>query len=314
MNIALTAIGSMSSEAVISSIRNNNKNSVIGFDIYPKEWIATSKLVNSFYKVPSAKDKEYISTILKLCSLNKIEYLIPLTDNEVDVLSPQRQLFERNGITLCLPHQNSISIARDKLKTFNYFKNNNRILVVPTFENINDIDAKKYNNIIAKPRKGRSSEGIIKSNDIKKLKYHFSKSNNYIFQPIIEGTFITVDTIRDIFDNKMSISRKELIRTMNGAGIVVEIFKDKKLDSIVNCITKSLDIIGSINIEFILKKDKYFLMEINPRFSAGIGYSIISGYDFVKNHLKCFQRIPIDTEISYDLKILSKRYIDIINN
>jgi carbamoyl-phosphate synthase large subunit len=314
MNIAVTAIGSMSAEAVITSLRKSSTNKIIGFDIYPKEWIATSKLVDFCYQVPLAQDPKYIETILEICALNKVDFLISLTDPEIDVLSIHSQNFKNKEINLCLPHPQSTEIVRDKFRVFNFFKQSDEVLVIPTFDNLNKIDINKYKSIIAKPRKGRSSEGIIKSSNIENLQHSICKAKDYIFQPIIDGTCITVDTIRDEFNNHVSVSRKELLRTINGAGIVIELFRDKKLENTVNKITDSLDIRGCINIEFILHENKYFLMDINPRFSAGIGFSIIAGYNFIKNHLKCFQGIPIDKNILYHTQILSKRYVDIIHD
>ena len=313
MNIGITAIGSMSAEAVISSLRKNSSNKIIGFDIYPKEWIATSKLVDCFYQIPSFKEKEYIETILEICSLSKVNFLIPLTDPEIDSLSINRQKFKNSGINLCFSHSKAITIARDKYKAFDFFKQINEVLVIPTFDSIDEIDIAKYKTIIAKPRKGRSSEGIIKSSNIQHLRYSIDETKEYLFQPFIDGSYITVDTIRDDFSNHASVSRKELLRTTNGAGTVIEIFRDEKLENIVNKITDSLIIRGCINIELILFEDKYFLMDINPRFSAGVGFSTIAGYDFVANHIKCFQGIAIDKQIFCKHQILSKRYVDIIN-
>jgi carbamoyl-phosphate synthase large subunit len=314
MNIAVTAIGSMSAEAVIKSLKKNSANKIIGLDIYPKEWIATSKLVDFFYQLPLAQDPKYIETILEICALNKIDFLISLTDPEIDVLSIHSQNFKNKGINLCFPHPQSTEIVRDKFRVFNFFKQSDEILVIPTFDNLDKIDINKYNRVIAKPRRGRSSEGIIRSSNIKNIRHSICKAKDYIFQPIIDGTFITVDTIRDEFNSHVSISRKELLRTINGAGIVIELFKDEELEIIVNKITDSLSICGCINIEFILCDGKYFLMDINPRFSAGIGFSIIAGYDFIKNHLNCFQGIPIDKYVFHHTQILSKRYVDIIHN
>ncbi|WP_414754769.1 ATP-grasp domain-containing protein [Anabaena sp. CCY 9910] len=312
MNIAITAIGSMSAEAVIKSLRKRNSNKIIGFDIYPQEWIVTSKLVDFFYQVPLASDEKYMETILQICLLHEINFLIALTDPEIDFLSLQIQDFKNNGIILCFPDLPSLEIARDKFIFFNFFKDNNEVLVIPTFDTIDKVDINESKNIIAKPRKGRSSEGIIKSINLQYLQNSICKTEDYIFQPIIQGNYITVDTIRDDFNNKVSIPRRELLRTMNGAGVVVEIFKDENLENIVSIITDSLSIRGCINIEFILYDNQYFLMDINPRFSAGIAFSIIAGYDFVENHLRCFQGIAIDGFIQYKQQIMSKRYADIV--
>ena len=52
---------------------------------------------------------------------------------------------------------------------------------------------------------------------------------------------------------------------------------------------KKLQILGAINAEFIFDGKQYYLMDVNPRFSAGIAFSRLAGYDIVKNHFLCFQ-------------------------
>ena len=72
-------------------------------------------------------------------------------------------------------------------------------------------------------------------------------------------------------------------------------------------IGKKLDINGSINIEFIKHNDKYYLMDINPRFSGGIDFSYkCSGYDFVLNHCRCFCSDELEPARKYESKILIK--------
>ena len=34
--------------------------------------------------------------------------------------------------------------------------------------------------------------------------------------------------------------------------------------------------------------DEIFLMDVNPRFSAGVAFSLRAGYDMIDNHLRCF--------------------------
>ena len=63
-------------------------------------------------------------------------------------------------------------------------------------------------------------------------------------------------------------------------------------------------------MEFIEKNGKYYIMDINPRFSAGTAFTQKSGYDIVKNHLNCFLDKEIDSPIKIANRILTKRYIE----
>jgi carbamoyl-phosphate synthase large subunit len=55
-------------------------------------------------------------------------------------------------------------------------------------------------------------------------------------------------------------------------------------------------------------------MDINPRFSAGISFSILAGYDMVKNHLNCFMDNEIETNINYKTMIIAKKLSDVITH
>lgn len=107
--------------------------------------------------------------------------------------------------------------------------------------------------------------------------------------------------------------RWEYIRTKNGAGITVEIFYSKSLENIVKQIGNDLDINGCVNIEFIYDGDKYYIIDINPRFSAGIAFSKLAGYDFVKSHINAFTGEDILPTIKYNNMIAEKVISEVIN-
>ena len=77
-------------------------------------------------------------------------------------------------------------------------------------------------------------------------------------------------------------------------------------------ITEKLSIVGCINIEFIKFEGVYYLMDVNPRFSAGIAFSILAGYDVVKNHLNCFIGTEIQFFNDFDELIMTKNFNEII--
>ena len=161
---------------------------------------------------------------------------------------------------------------------------------------------------IAKPYNGRSSEGLSRISTIKELE-EISKKSGYIFQEMIEGPVFTVDYIRNSYTNKdFSIAREELLRTKNGAGTTVRMSNDILLKQLVSHIGNTIHVNGCINMEFIQSKGKYYLIDINPRFSAGVAFSRMAGYNMVLNHLNCFIAQDIQDSILYQEQIITKRY------
>ena len=307
MNILLTAIGSMSAEAAIKSFRQFNNVKIVGCDIYPNKWLSNSHMVDTFYQIPKATEKDYLPTIIKLCKEHSIDFVVPLTDPEVDVLSRQRKHFDQLKAILCISNEQAINICRDKLKLYNYFKTSELVKVIPTYTS-SDLSPKSELPLIAKPRNGRSSEGIFKIQRPGFMKKDMADYDNYIFQPVIQGTIITVDYIRSISGSDVSICRREFLRTSNGAGVTVETFYDEDLSKIASEIGKTLNIQGCINIEFIFDGGNYFLMDINPRYSAGVAFSILTGYDMCKNHIHAFIPADLDTLGKCEFGIYLKKY------
>src|SRR5690606_28289929 len=135
---------------------------------------------------------------------------------------------------ICISNKKAIEISRDKHQLFQHFRNNSVINVIPTYELSEILNAPVSIPIIAKPKNGRSSEGIQRFSNLKNLKSSPLDWKDYIFQPIINGDIFTVDYIRDQHGNEITIPRKELIRTVSGAGLTVETLPDMELSKIVS--------------------------------------------------------------------------------
>ncbi|TAN14240.1 MAG: ATP-grasp domain-containing protein [Chitinophagaceae bacterium] len=297
MRFLITAIGSMSADAVICSLRENFPGcEITGTNLYPAEWLYEAGIVDATYKVPMATEVNYVESIADIIRARNIDMVIPLTDPEVDVLSENRETLEAFSAVLALCKNEVISVCRDKELLYNRFTRHPGVQTIRSYS-VSEVIEKDLNfPMVAKPKKGRSSEGLKYIASRKEL---FLLDEKYMVQEFIRGTIITVDFVRDPWNNTVCIPRKELIRSSNGAGLSVEIFRDKAIGELINEIAEDLGITGCMNIEFIHSGDSYYLMDINPRFSAGIGFSKLAGYDFVKNHVNVFRKNKIEpvTEI-----------------
>lgn len=285
MNILITAIGSFAAKEVVTSLKKNSaifNGRLFGCDIYPKEWHNITKEFDEVFLSPKVSNNtDYRDFILNIIKLYNIGLIIPLTDVEVDFFNKFRTDFSK--IKLMIGSSNFLKIARDKSQ-LNIFLIENNYPSIPTYIKDNLIDASFP--ILAKPKDGRSSEGLHIINNITTLNDKTINYDNYIFQEIFEGDIITVDIVRSSkYRQIVAITRKELLRTKNGAGMTVELFFDEKLSNVIKEIAEKIDLTGCANMEFIKNKNDYYLIDINPRFSAGIGFTSLYGYDIVKNSL-----------------------------
>lgn len=309
MNVLITAIGSMSSGTVIAALKEIFGINIVGCDIYPKKWLPMSYDVDCFYQVPKAIETDYIPQLIEICKEHNINFLFPLTDAEIDVLVHHSQEFKNIDTTLCISNSDAINISRNKQKLYEFF--NDSALIKPihtyTYQQLSESLFRKP--MVAKIINGRSSEGLQIIQEWGELKYR--NFSNYIFQPYIKGDIFTVDYIRDSIGNSFSIPRKELLRTVNGAGITAEIQENRILSEMVEEIGKKLNILGCINVEFLYDGNTYYLMDINPRFSAGIAFSQLCGYNFVLNNIKCFNKENIDVPVKVEQRIICKKFTEV---
>ena len=153
MNVLLTAIGSMSALCAINNL-HKAEHKVIGCDIYPKEWHYEASVCDVFRQAPYATSDEYIPFLIRLAKENNVDYIFPLTDLEIDVINKKRELFENEGITICMSSKKTLSVVRDKLALYEIFKDDDRVLSVPTFTFAESIASDKGQAVLYHSRKG----------------------------------------------------------------------------------------------------------------------------------------------------------------
>lgn len=310
MRFLITAIGSMSAECAISQLKSDG-HYVVGCDIYPGEWHYETKMCDAFVQAPFAtREEEYIVFLLNVCSDYELKYVIPLTDLEIDVINKKRSFFDNAGIVLCMQDSEVLDIARDKNALHNAFLQDETVPSVRTCL-LKDMPEDFPFPCIAKPFNGRSSEGLIR-NATREQVLAIEEKESYILQEQLIGNVFTVDYIRSSKSGKdAAVPRQELLRTKNGAGLTVQTCGDTALIKLVSHIGKVLNINGCVNMEFISCNGKYYLIDINPRFSAGVAFSVVSGYNMIKNHIRCFTDEEIDDSIVVDERIIIKKYEEV---
>lgn len=310
--ILITAIGSASAKTVIEQLKRTG-HMVIGCDIHPKEWIVNARDVDCFYCVPSSVDVHaYLNVLSGICSKHKVDFLLPLTDPEADILCNDAVRSQISDTLVCLAHSSVIKLCRDKLVVERSLRENNICKTIPTKKLENNYVGVDENEFsfpgVVKPRFGRSSQGKEIVHSLEDLYFYTKNNKDLIFQPFIAGNIYTVDVLRDCSGKCVCIPRKELLRNSIGLGISIRIEKCVEIVEICTSIMNYLDYIGIANIEFIRHDEQFYFLEINPRFSGGVGFSVLGGYDFVNNTIRCFGNQPIDPQPEIQDVHISQRY------
>lgn len=311
MNILVTAIGSMSAEVVIKQLQHAGHR-VYGCDIHPAHWLYTSRLVDGFMQIPRAADQQaWIEAIVAQCLQHDIAWVIPLTDVEVDVLSAWRDKLPASTQAAMMSAE-ATALCRDKSA---WAAKLGQHPAIKTLAGCTlgawQADTAIFPAIL-KPCRGRSSEGLRQIQRAEELieAQHRLNGDEWLVQPKVAGDIFTVDVIYQSSTGLCAaVARKELIRTSNGAGITVEMIPDALLINTAALIAQETGAGGCFNMEFIGNDDGYFLMDINPRFSAGVEFSVKAGYDMVNNHLTCFSENAIIAQNTYKAAVYTRHYV-----
>ena len=287
--VLLTAVGSYAAPPAIASLRAMGCR-VVGCDIYPRAWNAASCDVDVFFQSVLATDRDaYIAQLEEAVEREHVDHLIPLTDVEVDVLCAEKARFAKLGCTVCTPDEPAARLCRNKLEMAQVLEAEGISLTIPTVSPYGRTPRDDEFPIMLKPLSGRSSQGQVIARTMEDYQAALARRDDYIAQPFLEGSIYTVDVARDLYGATQCLTRCELLRTVNGLGTTVRILPGHPLESVCAEIARRAGIVGVVNMEFIGHGDGFYFLEVNPRFSGGVGFSIAAGVDFARLELLCHE-------------------------
>ena len=333
--VIVTAIGSFSAPAVIRELKEAGCR-VVGTDINPKELIAMSAEADVFVNLPRCDaGKVYVDAVAELVRREKADAVLPLTDAELDVLNEVRDRLQ--PAVLWASPAEAVRISRDKMKS-RAAAERAGAKVIPTGLLSDALSEKATPSgkdillaspglpLILKPRDGRSSQGLYRVRTEKELSEALEvirgagREKDYLVQPLIEGRIVTADVVRFPDGRCTALPREEYVRTWNGAGLSVHVFRDKALEETCCAVAEELGVLGCVNFEFIHAEDgSFYFMECNPRFSGGTGFSIAAGDHVVRKHLAAFGAAPEEEDLEKDAQFrdvtecwIARKYVEVI--
>lgn len=168
---------------------------------------------------------------------------------------------------------------------------------------------------ISKPARGRSSQGLRRFESLADFESALPLDAGCIVQPWLDGEVVVADVLRSGPDAVRVVARRELLRTCNGAGLAVQILDvDPVLQAYVDELCRTIDVEGCVNIEFLRQRSgALHLMDVNPRFSAGVAFSGLAGYDFVRNHVRHHLGLPTESLGPIQTgAIYTRKYVEVI--
>ena len=163
---------------------------------------------------------------------------------------------------------------------------------------------------IAKPRHGSASRGLKIFTNIEDL-MHLDNLQDYLVQEYIEdNSEYTVDCYVDRHGNPMVIVPRRRLEVMGGEVTRTETCRNEELHQLSHLVLSKFEFRGPVTLQFLhdRKKDRYLLMEVNPRLGGGVICAIYAGAPITDYILKEALGIPVAPCLDWADNTLMARY------
>ena len=264
----------------LSYLKNLKLNNIQIFITDTNSFVPTASMVKSknFFLLPlSSKKTEYSKKLKEILIKKKIDLLIPLSDYDLEILLLLRKDSSVKTFFL-VSSPEVINICQNKLNTFKFLLKNgfNTPYVYKNYKSI-----KKYP-VILKLNKGNGSKDMYKVFSQNELKIIKNKSKNYLIQNFINGDEYHIDILNDLSKKFVSCSIKKKISLRGGETDRCQIIKDKDLKDLSIKLSKKIRHIGNLDVDLIKYKNKFYIIDLNPRFGGGYPFTHESGLNYIK--------------------------------
>ena len=231
---------------------------------------------DAYEVLPEIDSKLYITRLLEIVTKHKINVLMPSSGYDIYQYSANKEKLLKLGALPVVSDIKTMKICRDKIQTFDYLS---KKFELP----FTTLDYKKVKGfpLIAKPRYGKGSKGIVKINNENELKYVRFNSENLIFQEYLPGTEYTIDVLSDLECEPILAVPRVRVETRAGISTVGTIVKDENISETCKSIAKYLKIRGPCCIQMKESNDGILkIVEVNPRMGGGTIFAALAGANF----------------------------------
>ena len=309
INVLVISAGVMSGINIIKSLRLQKELEIYIVATDVDRYAPGLYLADIHYLSPPINEEDnYLEFLFNIIKKHNISVLYPCYSKEIVIISEHQAEFQEIGANVLIPPMDVVNFCNDKLRIAQFVD----LLGIPV-PNIIDIPLKKDLPLFSKRLSSSGSSGSIGANlveDIYYLKHLELYDGNRMYQEYINGIEYTVDTFCDYNSNVLIAAPRKRLSTKSGQTIKGVTVNNKLINEYVAKICKKVGLIGVCNIQFIERKNKYYFIEINPRYAAGgLMLTLYAGSNLPFLALKLMLKLRIDqTELIHKPGIVMTRY------
>ena len=249
-------------------------------------WAPALYEADAFYIVPPMREAGYLDEIGRICRKEKIDALLPLFEDELDLLAQNRERFEAQGIRAIVSDAESVALCRDKYRFFKHLEKNG-IPAMFTCDSLKAFDRAQAEGkidfpVFIKPVRGCGSVGIsrVDCRELLEVLCRYS-GEELLIQQYADGEEFGADVYVDLLSGQMtSVFVKKKVRMRAGETEKSVSVKDGALFELIGRTVSTLKLAGPIDMDIFKVDGRYYISEINPRFGGGYPHAWHAGVRF----------------------------------
>ena len=216
-------------------------------------------------------DPNVVADIVKVAKEYEIDIILPFVDGAIEIASKVRQHLP--GVFVPVGDFEVNCTMFDKVEAAKAFEKAG----LPIPRTYSAINAKMP--AIAKPRKGSASRGIKIFHTLDEL-MQLEGLSDYLVQEYIENRDeYTVDCYVSQAGEILTVVPRVRLEVMGGEVTRTITCRNQTLDRLSRQVIETFSLRGPVTLQFLhdLDRNRYLLMEVNPRLGGGVVCSIYAG-------------------------------------
>ena len=236
------------------------------------------------------------------------DIMLPFVDGAVGVVSEYVARYPHRGVFVPAPGRELAEKMFDKVAAAEFFERLG--LPIPATYRAGD----PYLRLIAKPRFGSASKGIVEINSLQKLFEFQGREDRYLIQERIDNREeITVDCYVETRTGRIvGVSPRIRLETAGGEAVRTVTVDSPQASELARRTLEATGLRGAVTVQIIhdLDDDRYMIMEINPRLGGGAVASVYAGFNLPKAILQDAAGEPDISAGKAEPGVLTTRFLD----
>jgi carbamoyl-phosphate synthase large subunit len=299
LNVMVLGVGGNVSQGILKALAVGNLPvRVVGVCVSPQSMGLYT--TDTAYVSPLASHPEFVPWLIETCQRENVQAILTGVESVVSVIAAHKAAIEAATGAVCLVSTpETLAVGDDKLKTCQWLESHS--LNTPRYADSSDRSALRGLRdavgfpLIAKPRSGRSAEGILTVYNDSDLEYVMTR-RAYVVEEML-GDADSEYTVGCYVDRHGQVRGSIAMRRALHAGTTVfaEVGDFPEVRAEAERIAAALKPVASCNVQMRMHREHPTAFEINVRFSGTTPMRAHFGFNEVETALRDYvlkQDIP----------------------